>query len=110
LELVAGVIVVGVGEPVPGLAGGDFAEEPHPARTATLIARSMKLVRIRLVIVDLRDHRIRTGDYEPETAGVQRLEIDCFGASSSARASSRTACGTGRRSRTMPAKLKRRNT
>jgi hypothetical protein len=54
LELVAGVIVVGVGDPVPGLAGGDFVEEPHPARTAALIAKSTKLVRTRLVIVDLR--------------------------------------------------------
>jgi hypothetical protein len=54
LELVAGVTVVGVGDPVPGLAGGDFAEEPHPARTAALIAKSTKPVRTRLVIVDLR--------------------------------------------------------
>jgi hypothetical protein len=54
LELVAGVTVVGVGDPVPGLAGGDFAEEPHPASTAALIAKSTMPVRTRLVIVDLR--------------------------------------------------------
>ena len=46
--------VVGVGDPVPGLAGGDFAEEPHPARTAALITKSATLVRIRFVIVNLR--------------------------------------------------------
>jgi hypothetical protein len=54
LELVAGVIVVGVCDPVPGPAGGDFADEPHPARTAALIAMSNRPVRTRFVIVDLR--------------------------------------------------------
>jgi hypothetical protein len=43
-----------VGDPVPGLAGGDFAEEPHPARRAALIAKSATPVRIRIVIIGLR--------------------------------------------------------
>jgi hypothetical protein len=43
-----------VGDPVPGLAGGDVAEEPHPATRAALIAKNATPVCIRLVIIDLR--------------------------------------------------------
>jgi hypothetical protein len=54
LELVATVVVVIPGEPVPGLAGGDFEELPQPASVATPIANSASAVAKRFVILDLR--------------------------------------------------------